>query len=70
MNKDVKEMLEYINEEYFKPDNPDEFDDVNNALEYAIKSISVLDKIEEILEPLRNYNTNNKYLEELKIITR
>lgn len=69
MNNDVKETLKYINEEYFQPDN-NEFDDINYALEYAINAIDVLDKIKEILESMRNYNTNNKYLEELKIITR
>ena len=36
---EVIDILNSINEDFFQPDNPNEFDDVNKAFEVAIKAL-------------------------------
>ena len=67
MNEEMKDILKYINEEYFNPDG-DEFDEINEAINYAVEAISKLQEISTILEPLKNYNAHNEILEKLKQI--
>lgn len=43
------DILKSTNEDFFRPDNPNEFDDVNKALELAIKALEVKEKVTEIV---------------------
>ena len=33
------EIIKTVNEDYFQPDNPNEFDDINESFEMAIKPL-------------------------------
>lgn len=44
--------------------------EAGRAVNEALLTISKYEEILEVLNPLRNVNTNNEYLEELKKITR
>lgn len=42
--------------------------DTTDAQTIAVQSIETLSKLEEYLEPLRNFNTHNEYVEDIKKI--
>ena len=67
--KEALNVLENV-WDFAMPDDDEEGDILEEAIDVATQALEKLQIIKEYLEPLRNYNTQNEHLERLKELTR